>query len=107
MIPEVDKIKTGQNIKRLLQNKHITPSDLMKYLHLSCVQTIYRWFEGVNVPSIDNLYALSCLLGVGIDELVVGMPEDKEVLCRRMMIRRMWRYSDEIKRLTVTSEKVF
>ena len=54
MIPAIDKVRTGKRIKELVQRKYLTPSDLMEYLHLSCVQTVYRWFEGVNLPSVDN-----------------------------------------------------
>lgn len=51
MIPMIDKLKTGQNLKQLLRERNITPADIAEYLHLSCVQTVYRWFEGVNIPS--------------------------------------------------------
>lgn len=99
MIPTIDKVKTGQNIKELMNKKHITPNDLMEYLQLSCVQTVYRWFEGVNLPSIDNLYALSCLLGVSMDNLVVGTSGDKELTRKHLMALRLQRYCKEIKKL--------
>lgn len=33
---------------------------------------MYRWIDGVNMPSIDNLYALSELLQIPIDAIVRG-----------------------------------
>lgn len=98
MIPTIDKVKTGKNIKELMNKKHITPNDVMEYLHLSCVQTVYRWFEGVNIPSIDNLYALSCLLRVSMDDLVVGMYGDKEIARKHLILLRLKRYCNEMQK---------
>lgn len=81
MYPTIDKLKTGKLLENLAQRYGLSPKDICNYLSLSCVQTVYRWFEGVNVPSIDNLYALSRLFRVSMDELVVGdseIPEDKD-----------------------------
>ena len=36
------------------------------------MQSVYRWTDGVNMPTIDNLYALSELLQVPIDAIVRG-----------------------------------
>lgn len=75
MIPMIDKKKTGRQLKYFMRKCGFTPRDIQEYLSLSCVQTVYRWFAGVNVPSIDNLYALSILFGTGIDALVAGDQE--------------------------------
>ena len=78
MYPTIDKTQTGKLIEKLAQMYGLSPKDICNYLSLSCVQTVYRWFEGVNVPSIDNLYALSRLFRVSMDELVVGDEELSE-----------------------------
>lgn len=72
MFPMIDKEKTGQRLKRIMKRRGLTPRDVQEYLSLSCVQTVYRWFMGINIPSIDNLYALSRLLGTDMDDMVVG-----------------------------------
>ena len=36
------------------------------------MQSVYRWIDGVNMPTIDNLYALSALFQLPIDEIVRG-----------------------------------
>ena len=41
MIPTIDKEKTGKNLKKLMERKHITPMDMMEYLNLACVQTVH------------------------------------------------------------------
>ncbi len=75
--PQIDAYRTGQNIKRIMLFQGYTVRDIQAYLSLSVPQTVYRWFEGRNLPSIDNLYALSGLFRVPLDELVAG---DREKL---------------------------
>ena len=41
-------------------------------------QSVYAWFSGKALPSLDNMYALSYLLGRSIDELIV--PQKKRIL---------------------------
>lgn len=72
MFPTVDKKRTGKRIAFWMRIHDLTPRDIQKYLSLSCVQTIYRWLDGTNVPTIDNLYALSQLFEVGMNAIVVG-----------------------------------
>ena len=72
MVPVIDNIETGNNIRRIMQNQGLTVKDVKKYLGLGCLQSIYRWMNGANVPSIDNLYALSNLFQMPIDEIVRG-----------------------------------
>jgi len=72
MYPTIDSIKTGQKIKELMLEKDLTPKDIQEYLSLTCIQTVYRWFKGTTIPSIDNLYALSELFDVTMDEIIQG-----------------------------------
>ncbi len=78
MIPMIDKKTTGQQLKYFMKESGLTPRDIQEYLSLSCVQTVYRWFMGVNIPSIDNLYALSSLFGTSVDALIAGDRPDRE-----------------------------
>ena len=34
------------------------------------VQTMYNWFAGRNLPTLDNLVALAYILGLKMDDLV-------------------------------------
>lgn len=72
MFPLIDKRETGINLRRIMDLRGITPKDVQEYLGLGCVQSVYRWIDGVNMPTIDNLYALSELLQVPIDAIVRG-----------------------------------
>ena len=72
MFPLISKRETGVNLRRIMDKRGITPKDVQEYLGLGCVQSVYRWIDGVNMPTIDNLYALSELFRVPIDAIVRG-----------------------------------
>lgn len=78
--PSVDMAKTGEKIRQLRLEAGYTVRDLQEYFMFENPQAIYKWQEGRNLPSIDNLYALSVLLNVSMDEIIVpaGMPEYEE-----------------------------
>lgn len=79
--PQIDIHDTGQNIKRIMERKGITVKDIQEYLDLATPQSIYHWFAGRNLPTIDNLYALSELLCVPMDVLVCGNREEEFYFC--------------------------
>ena len=72
MIPLIDKRATGTQLRRLMDTRGITVKDVQQYLELGSVQSIYHWLNGSSMPTIDNLYALSGLFQVTIDEIVCG-----------------------------------
>lgn len=74
--PHIDMYKTGQNMKNMMQRRGLTVRNLQEYLKLATPQSIYHWFEGRNLPTIDNLYALSALFHVPVDALICGNREE-------------------------------
>ncbi len=72
MIPVIDREKTGENLRRLITERNLTVKDVQEYMGLGSVQSVYHWLNGISMPTIDNLYALSELLQVPIDALVCG-----------------------------------
>ena len=68
----IDVYRTDQNIKRLMQRNDLTVRDIQKYLGLATPQSIYHWFKGRSMPTVDNLYALSDLLHVPVDAMLCG-----------------------------------
>ena len=64
-------ISLGEKIKTLMKLRGLSPRQLQIILNFPYVQTIYNWFSGKNMPSIDNLMVLSDLLEVPINELLV------------------------------------
>ena len=63
--------KTGRKLKHMIESAGYTPRTIQDYLHLSCVQPIYRWYKGKILPSVDNLFMLSELLNVHMEDLLV------------------------------------
>lgn len=93
--PVIDLKRTGQNIKRIMKLKGLSVKDVQKFLELSTSQSIYHWFEGRSLPTIDNLYALSELFQLSVDEMLVG---NRTLECELQ--------SDMYKRVLVYYEKI-
>lgn len=67
----IDQVKTGIKLKKMLKAAGYDVRDIQEYLHLSCPQSIYRWFKGKILPSVEHLCALSKLLNVHMEDLLV------------------------------------
>ena len=75
MVPAIDQKSTGRQIRRFLKMRGFTVQDVKEKLALGCVQSVYHWLDGQSLPSLDNLYALSRILGVPMDRLIIGTGE--------------------------------
>ena len=71
LFPVIDLAETGKNIMHLRQERGMTVRDLQAYFGFAEPQAIYKWQSGKSLPSVDNLYALSALLDVPMDEILV------------------------------------
>ena len=69
--PVIDLIATGQNLSRLRKENGFTVARLQEQLGLASPQSLYKWFRGDNLPTVDNLFALSRLFGVTIEDILV------------------------------------
>lgn len=72
----IDMQRTGEQLKILLESAGYTPRMIKEYLHLSCVQPIYRWYKGMILPSVDNLLMLSELLNIHMEDFIVKKNAD-------------------------------
>ena len=72
MFPVIDKKKTGINLRRIMDKRGYTVKDVKRYLGLGSVQSVYHWLNGLSLPTVDNLYALSQLFQVSVDEMLCG-----------------------------------
>ena len=72
MFPVINLKETGINLRRIMDRQGITVKDVQKYLRLTSVQSVYNWLNGINMPTIDNLYAMSELFKIPMDALVCG-----------------------------------
>ncbi|MBQ7795445.1 MAG: helix-turn-helix transcriptional regulator [Lachnospiraceae bacterium] len=101
---EIDMPKTGARIKEHCRMAGISVKDIQRELFIGSFQSVYAWFHGKSLPSIDNLYRLSHLLDVKVDDLIVPVvkeywielckdksPATKSVLVDYVrMMRRLW-----------------
>ena len=78
----------------------LTPRIIQDYLHLSCVQPIYRWYKGLILPSVDHLFMLSELLNVHMEDFLVKnavpMVYDIEQYCALAAKKRFMAYYKKI-----------
>ena len=63
-IPTVDLAQTGTNIG-------LSVHDLQMVFGFNSPQAIYKWQNGVALPTVDNLIVLAALFGVLIDDILV------------------------------------
>ena len=76
-IPAINMAKTGQNIIILRKQAGLSVKDLQDAFGFGTPQAIYKWQQGLALPTIDNLVVLAALLGVKVDDiLVVDVPND-------------------------------
>ena len=70
-MPVIDMIRTGQNIGRLRKQAGLSVKDLQDIFGFATPQAIYKWQQGVALPTIDNLVVLAAVLQVHLDDILV------------------------------------
>jgi len=68
--PVIDLRSTGARINELRRERGITVDDLRVYLGMNNPNSIYKWFRGEVLPTLENMYALSVILEVPIDDII-------------------------------------
>ncbi len=79
--PMIDLCATGKRIKEVREQKGITVKALQAFLGFNEPVSIYKWQRGECLPTFDNMYAMACLFGVGIDDLLVGNRQEVVFVC--------------------------
>lgn len=72
MFPTIDRKRTGIHLRRLMDERGLSVKDVQQYLGLGSVQSVYHWLNGLSMPTIDNLYALSELFQMSVDDMLCG-----------------------------------
>ncbi|MCD8119962.1 MAG: helix-turn-helix domain-containing protein [Lachnospiraceae bacterium] len=72
----IDQKATGERLKRVIRESGYRVSEIQQFLSFSGPQPIYRWFRGEALPSLHHLCALSGLLDVPVDDLLVRGQDD-------------------------------
>ena len=70
--PRINSQATGRRLHFLCCASGFTVHDLQEYCHLSGPESVYKWFAGTTLPNLDNFYALSTLLGMSLNDIIVS-----------------------------------
>lgn len=70
--PVIDPAATGENINRIRKERGYSVAYIRDYLGFATTNAIYKWLHGETMPSLDNMFALSVLFGVGINEIIIS-----------------------------------
>ena len=69
--PVIDMCATSTHIKELMDARKLSVQDVQDAMGLASPQAVYRWLCGSNLPSVDNLFALSRYLNVQMEDVIV------------------------------------
>lgn len=67
----LDMRMTGQILRQMMHKHGYSVRELQEKLYLSCPQSLYRWFNGQALPTLDNLYCLSKLFDVPMEDMLM------------------------------------
>lgn len=67
----IDVPVSGKHIKYLCEKQGLSAERIKDLLGLGCVQTVYKWYAGRTLPSIDNLVMLEDILNVPMSDILV------------------------------------
>ena len=71
VFPTINLSATGMNIQRLRKSRGLSVKDLQEFFGFEAPQAIYKWQSGASLPSVDNLLALSQILEVPMERILV------------------------------------
>ena len=71
VLPVIDMIRTGDNIRALRKQCGLSVHDLQGIFGFATPQAIYKWQQGTALPTVDNLVVLSAVFGVPVDGILV------------------------------------
>lgn len=78
--PTINLEATGKHIAQLRKERGLSVKDMQNYFGFDAPQAIYKWQNGTALPTVDNLLALSVLLEVSIDSILVTTPSNITLL---------------------------
>lgn len=66
----VDKVRTGRNISRAMEDHGVRASDIMEACGLTTRNAIYRWMNGKSLPTIDHMVILAYMVETALQDLI-------------------------------------
>lgn len=68
----IDMDATGKKISKLIDESGLSDKELSNIMELS-VQSINKWRHGHNLPDLENLFFLSRIFGIKVDDFLVPL----------------------------------
>lgn len=78
-MPTINIKATGENITKMRKNKGITVKALQNALGFSTPQAIYKWQQGMCMPTVDNLVILAAIFDCRIDDIIITDIPDRNI----------------------------
>lgn len=69
-LPTIDMAGTGRNIVRLRQKACLSVKDLQGIFGFATPNAIYKWQNGLAMPTVDNLIILASIFDVTVDDII-------------------------------------
>ena len=82
---------TGKRIKELLKQNGYSVKEIQQVMGFENPQAVYKWQRGEALPTVDNLYALSKLFDVPMEEIIC---EKEEASCLFFVCLLNHRFND-------------
>ena len=101
MFPSINKRETGVNIRRMMDERGLTVKDIQQYLNLGSVQSVYHWLNGLSLPTVDNLYALSYLFQIPVDDMLCGTRPKIFTGENQVQKKRLYAYYEKLNEIRV------
>ena len=70
-MPTVNLAMTGANIRAIRKQRGLSVKDLQDIFGFATPQAIYKWQQGVTLPTVDNLVVLASVFGVPMEKILV------------------------------------
>lgn len=70
--PVIDPKASGKQLRTLCATHGLSPKKIQQCLGLASPQAVYHWQSGRSLPNVDNLFALSKLLDVHMEDFLVA-----------------------------------
>ncbi len=97
----IDMDATSKRIAELIDNSGLSDKELGRIMGLS-VQSINKWRHAHCLPDIENIFILSQILGVKIDDFFVPrmtIMYELEEADTASMVRRLMAYYERLKKV--------
>ncbi|WP_036612590.1 helix-turn-helix transcriptional regulator [Oribacterium sp. P6A1] len=65
----IDQEATGKLLRLAVKSSNYSVAEICKEMNISTT-SIYNWFRGDSLPSIDNLFLFAELVGRKVDDIV-------------------------------------